>query len=73
MWIGIISDTHDQTDRTTRAVQTLKEHGAEHLIHCGDLIEPEILAACSGLPLHFVFGNNDVRRVSLLRSAAEAQ
>lgn len=72
MWIGIISDTHDQIDRTTRAVQILKDHGAKHLIHCGDLIEPEILAACSGLPVHFVFGNNDVRSASRLRSTAAA-
>ena len=71
MWIGILSDTHDQFDRTSRAVQTLMQHGAEHLIHCGDLVQPEIIVTCSPLPLSFVFGNNDVRHMSQLRSAAQ--
>ena len=59
MKIGIISDTHDRLSRTRYAVQLLAERGAELLVHCGDWMGPDILAECSALPLHFVFGNND--------------
>ena len=59
MRLGIISDTHDQLDRTRRAVGLLQSHGAEALIHCGDLCTSPIIEACAVLPLWFVFGNND--------------
>jgi putative phosphoesterase len=59
MRIGIISDTHDQLQRTIRAVEMLTAAGAEALIHCGDLTRPDIVCACAVLPLYFVFGNND--------------
>jgi uncharacterized protein len=59
MLLGIISDTHDRLARTRVAVDLLRTEGAEALVHCGDFIGPEILVACSVLPLYFVFGNND--------------
>lgn len=59
MRIGILSDTHDRRQRTARAVTMLIEAGAEALIHCGDLTEPDIVHECSGRPSYFVFGNND--------------
>ena len=72
MKLGLISDTHDQLERTVIAVQTLKDAGAEHLIHCGDFTSGNILAACcQHLPMHFVFGNNDWGNESELRTAAE--
>ena len=43
MRIGILSDTHDQIARTTRAVVLLRAEGAEALVHCGDLTGPEIV------------------------------
>jgi putative phosphoesterase len=74
MKIGILSDTHDQLDRTQRAVRALQAAGAEALIHCGDLTRPKIVTACAVLPCHFVFGNNDVDDVPSLRAAmAEAE
>ena len=63
MRLGIISDTHDQLDRTKRAVDLLQSHGAETLVHCGDLCTSPILEACAVLPLWFVFGNNDCDEV----------
>ena len=69
MKIGLISDTHDQLDRTRRAVETLVNNGAERLIHCGDFVSPEILIACCAVPLDFVFGNNDWRVEHELREA----
>jgi len=59
MRLGIISDTHDQLERTRQAVALLVEAGAEALIHCGDLLGPPIVEACSVLPAYFVFGNNE--------------
>ena len=59
MLLGILSDTHDQLKRTERAVSQLISEGCGALIHCGDLIGPDVLRACARLPLHFVFGNND--------------
>ena len=59
MRLGILSDTHNQLDRTIRAVAILKTHGAEMLIHCGDLTGPDIVHVCGTLPSTYVFGNND--------------
>ena len=67
MRLGILSDTHNQLERTRRAVELLIRGGAEVLIHCGDFTRPDILAACSSLPCYFVFGNNDGDNVAELR------
>lgn len=69
MLLGILSDTHDQRDRTRRAVELLAERGAQSLVHCGDFVEPMILPICTSLPLYFVFGNNDADVVPMLREA----
>ena len=71
MRIGILSDTHDQLERTRRAVELLREEGAEALIHRGDLTGPEIVDACAVLPLTFTFGNHDCDNVPELQAAAE--
>lgn len=70
MRIGILSDTHDQLDRTLAAVEILRTEGAELLVHCGDFTETPIVAACASLPLYFVFGNNDCDMAPFLRQAA---
>jgi putative phosphoesterase len=70
MLLGIISDTHDRLARTRVAVELLRTAGAEALVHCGDFTGPEILSACSALPLYFVFGNNDSHRTTSLQMAA---
>lgn len=71
MKIGILSDTHNELDRTRRAVELLVGEGVERLIHCGDLANGEIVRACAVLPLTFVFGNHDADMVPELRAAAE--
>ena len=70
MLLGIVSDTHDRLERTTRAVALLCQKGATNLIHCGDLTGPQIVHACAALPCTYVFGNNDYR-VNELRQAIE--
>jgi putative phosphoesterase len=59
MRIGILSDTHDQVERTTLAVDLLAAEGVEILIHCGDLTGPDVVEACRRLTTYYVFGNND--------------
>jgi putative phosphoesterase len=71
MRLGVLSDTHDQLVRTRRAIALLQEHGAEALVHCGDLTGPQIVAACAVLPSYFVFGNNDADDVVNLRTAMD--
>jgi putative phosphoesterase len=59
MLLGIISDTHDQEKRTAAALRLLHDAGAQSLIHCGDITQPNILALFSGTPTYYVQGNND--------------
>ncbi len=70
MKIGILSDTHDQVERTAEAVAALIKAGAEILIHCGDITEPAIVLECAGLPTTYVFGNNDYDHDKLRRAIA---
>ena len=70
MRLGILSDTHDEGARTRAAVKILQNAGAEVLIHCGDLTTASIVATCAVLPCYFVFGNNDIDMVPVLRQAA---
>ncbi len=67
MLLGVLSDTHDELDRTRFAVRLLRGAGAEALVHCGDVTTPPVLTACAGLPCWFVFGNHDSDNVPDLR------
>lgn len=68
MLIGILSDTHNQRQRTQTAVSMLKAEGAEALIHCGDLVAPDLIDLCTGLPFYLVFGNNDINDAMQIES-----
>ena len=70
MKIGILADTHDELERTRRAVLTLRNAGATALIHCGDLASPTIVAALADVPSWFVFGNHDSDMTPYLEQAA---
>ena len=59
MLLGVISDTHNQLDRTQRAMDLLIAAGAEAIVHCGDFTRPEVVSLCAAKPLTFVLGNND--------------
>ena len=69
MRLGVISDTHDQIERTRFAVKLLRDAGAEVVVHCGDVVEPELIAEFAGQPFYFTFGNNDADTVPGLRRA----
>jgi putative phosphoesterase len=71
MLLGILSDTHDQLERTRRAVELLQASGAEALIHCGDFTSAVVVEMCAVLPCWFVFGNNDDWTIPELKQAAK--
>jgi putative phosphoesterase len=70
MKLGILSDTHDQLERTRTAIRMLRDTGAGAIIHCGDLTSPPIVTELAVLPSWFVFGNNDSDMVPHLARAA---
>lgn len=70
MLLGIISDTHDDLERTQEALHILQEREVAALVHCGDLASEPIVQVCSKLPLYFVFGNHDADIVPELQTAA---
>jgi putative phosphoesterase len=70
MRIGILSDTHDQVDRTEQALERLASAGADVFFHCGDFVEAAMLKLMSPRPCYFVFGNNDVDTAPALRETA---
>ena len=60
MRICIVSDSHDRADALSQAVREAKAHGAEAVIHCGDLIGAQTIkpALAHELPIHLIHGNN---------------
>jgi len=59
--VGVLSDSHDEAALLRRATGLLRDSGAEHLVHAGDIanaIALEVLIQ-SGLPVTAVFGNCD--------------
>jgi uncharacterized protein len=59
MIVGLISDTHDQFDRTALAIYRFVDCGASAIIHAGDLTSPRIVGICSRLTAYYVAGNCD--------------
>lgn len=60
MKICILSDSHDHRELLAAAVDDAKRHGAEAILHCGDVVAPSTLHAVTpfGLPIHVIHGNN---------------
>ena len=60
MKICIVSDSHDNRYLLAAAVQEAKSHGAEAVLHCGDVVAPTTLRILNpiGLPVHVIHGNN---------------
>lgn len=75
--IGLLSDSHGREQTTRLAAQLLVEHGAQLLIHLGDIGTVEVIDAFTGLvdaqghivPARLVFGNTDWDAPSLERYA----
>jgi len=60
MKICVISDSHDNRRLMVAAVEEAKSHGAEVVLHCGDVVAPSSLLGLKklGLPIHVIHGNN---------------
>jgi putative phosphoesterase len=65
MKIGILSDTHTKVKKAKVTLDLLIEHGAEFIIHAGDVYEYEILELLKNCGKRYVcvYGNNDAHLV----------
>jgi len=65
--IAVFSDSHRRVDLTAQAIRYLKNKGASYIIHAGDLEVQENLQLLDDtkLPYVSVFGNNDMRLISI--------
>lgn len=67
MLIGIISDTHDDMQSITKAVDIFNAEKVSHVLHAGDITSPFTFEVFRGLEGRFtgIFGNNDGDRLLL--------
>jgi putative phosphoesterase len=74
MKICLVSDSHDHRRLLASAVEDARHHGAEAVLHCGDLVAPSTLHAITkfGLPIHVIHGNNAGDLFHLSRIAHES-
>lgn len=68
MHIGILSDTHSRYDTVEKALKMLQERNINFVIHCGDIEDSETVWLFQGFTAHFVFGNCDTERHSILQA-----
>ena len=73
MRIGILSDTHNDSAATLRALQQYHQRGVRTLFHCGDLASAEMVKHFDGFAVYFVRGNMDQRHKQALKAAIAAQ
>jgi putative phosphoesterase len=59
MRIGVVSDTHGHLQNALAAARMLEELDVEAVLHCGDIGSPQVPAAFSRWPTHYVLGNVD--------------
>jgi len=57
-----MSDSHGRVDLVRRALDLLKQAGAQAVVHCGDLGGLEVLEELAGWQVWFVWGNSDFPR-----------
>lgn len=69
--ICVLSDTHENVPAITEAVKQIKALNPTLVIHCGDIISPPTLPLYEGLPMRFIFGNNDGEKAGLRKQAKE--
>lgn len=73
MLIGIMSDTHDNLQRTKDAVARLNSEGVDLVLHAGDINSPFVIPVLKDLKSEMigVFGNNDGDWQQLTRKCSE--
>lgn len=69
MILAVMSDTHDHIWNLRKALEIVKSHQAEAIIHCGDFVAPFVLKELdqAQVPVHGVFGNNDGDQYTLTK------
>ena len=65
--VCILSDTHENELAMRDAITIIKERNPPLIIHLGDIISPLVLDIFEGLPMQFIFGNNDGERAGLIK------
>lgn len=70
MILGLLSDTHGQSERAANAIALLKEHGATAFVHCGDLCGEGVMESLAGERAWFVWGNCDLPDAGMRACAA---
>lgn len=60
MKLGIVSDTHDNIEKTRKAVEFFEEKEIDKVVHCGDMVSP-FTAELFDAEFDFIYvcGNND--------------
>jgi uncharacterized protein len=69
MKIAIMSDSHENWQKLSAAIEVANKQECTHLLFAGDLIAPPgipVLAKFNG-KVHFVWGNNEAERVGITR------
>lgn len=77
--LGLLSDSHGRAQTTHTAIDLLLDHGADVLIHLGDIGTVQVLDALAAIhpgtgeqiEAHIVFGNTDWDFASLQRYAQD--
>ena len=59
MKIGLISDTHNEIERTKKAIKIFVSRNVDIIIHAGDISSPKIIELFKNLKCQFVLGNSD--------------
>jgi putative phosphoesterase len=72
MLLGVISDTHGNTQRTSAALRMLEAFEIEAVLHCGDIGSAAIPALITRWPAHFVLGNVDEYQAAELLEACSS-
>ena len=78
MNIGILSDTHNQLSNLISCITTLEDRHVQTVIHCGDLVDEDLIQYFMGFQLIYLFGNTDMntstiqKRVQHLGNGSQA-
>ncbi|HVI21522.1 MAG TPA: metallophosphoesterase [Bacillus sp. (in: firmicutes)] len=65
MYIGLISDTHDNIYNIEKFVKICRDKNIDLVIHAGDIVRPESVKSFEGVRLIGVLGNNDIEEERL--------
>jgi len=69
--VGVLSDTHDDAANLKLALDAYRQLRIDQLIHCGDMIGPEIVGQLKGFRIIYVEGNMDHESGEIYRRLRE--